>query len=63
MFFKLSAEETGKVELLVAENVKGCTKATHLDRPISHDPELIFRFGESDGFVGSQSSLTGAETC
>ena len=48
MFFKLSAEETGKVELLVAENVKGCTKATHLDRLISHDPELIFRFGESD---------------
>ena len=51
MFFKLGAEISGEVELLVTKYIKGGSKAIHLDRTIGHDPELIIRLGKSDGSV------------
>lgn len=49
------------MELLVAESIEGCTKATHFDGTINHDPEVIIRFWENNGFVGRKSLLGGVE--
>lgn len=50
------------MELLVAESIEGCTKATHFDGTISHDPaRVIITFGENNGFVGRKSLLGGVE--
>ena len=62
MFFKLATEISSKVELLVKKDIKGGAKAIHLDRTIGCDPEPVIRPGESDGSVGLECFLTGAET-
>ena len=62
MFFKLGTEISSEVELLVTKYIKSGAKAIHLDRTIGCDPELVIRPGESDGSVGRECFLTGAET-
>ena len=62
MIFKLGAEISGEVELLVTKYIKSDTKAIRLDRTIGRDPELIIRLGKSDRSARQERFLTGAET-
>ena len=62
MFFKLGTEISSEVELLVTKYIKGGAKAIHLDSTMGCDPELVIGPRESDGSVGRECFLTGAET-
>ena len=62
MFFKLGTEIFVELKLLVTKYIKSGAKAIHLDGNIGCDPELIIRLRGSDGSVGRECFLTGAET-
>lgn len=49
MSFKLGTEISSEVDHLVTKYIKSSAKASHLERTISRDPELIIRLGKSDG--------------